>query len=126
MDMASVTFFDNKEHLRYEGLPKDDFRGLVYLRFSDVAERAFCGTCYSPIAMRYKKYPDLAHLTLSSVNEDSITIAQHKTACQIKAHIFVSQKAWWYDLHADGVRTQDRFTCGFEAGLKDAEHDSTS
>jgi hypothetical protein len=47
-----VTFYDNKETLRYEGLPVDSIGGIAFVRFSKVGERAFCVDCHTPLAMR--------------------------------------------------------------------------
>lgn len=111
----SVTFFDNEEHLRYEGLPKDNMGGIVFVRLSAAGERAYCGSCYSPLAMRYKNEPGVTGLTLGSVDEGSIVDSRVRSALSLKAHIFTSQKAWWFELK-DGIPVHERFSgCGKES-----------
>lgn len=105
----SVTFYDNMEHLRYEGLPKDDIGGITFLRLSKVGERAFCVTCHASLAMRYKHQPEDIGLTLGTVDEGSVPDAEVKEGMKVQKHIFVSQKAWWYDVKKDGIPTHERF-----------------
>jgi len=114
----SVTFYDNAEHLRYEGLPKDNIGGITFLRFSKVSERAFCASCHSPLAMRYKLEYDTIGLTLGSVDEESMGNEKVKEAFKLQQHIFVSQKAWWYDVEKDDLPCEDRFTGHFEEDMK--------
>src|ERR1700761_3193199 len=87
-----VIFYDNKERLRYEGLPKDSIGGITFVRFSDIAERAFCIDCYSPLAMRYKQEYEEIGLLLATVDEKTIQDGKVKEALTPKAHIFLSQK----------------------------------
>lgn len=110
-DVASktVTFFDNKEHLRYEGLPKDNIGGIVFVRLSTQGERAYCASCYSALAMRYKHEPEITGLTLGTVDESSIVEASVRSALCLKAHIFTSQKAWWFEVK-DGLPACERFS----------------
>ena len=114
----SVTFYDKKEHLRYEGLPKDGIGGITFLRFSKDAERAFCVDCYSPLAMRYKHDYDLIGLTLGTIDEETIHDEKVKEALKPEAHIFTSQNPWWYDISEDGLRSHARFGPGFEEKIK--------
>ena len=119
VENQGVTFYDNKEHLRYEGLPKDDIGGITFLRFSQLGERAFCAQCHSPLAMRYKHSPDLVGPTLGTVDEDSINKNGHiKDALRPQGHIFTSQKAWWVDVERDGLPMHARFTGDFEQDMK--------
>ena len=112
-----MTFYDNIESLRYEGLPKDSIGGITFLRFSKVGERAFCKDCYSQLAMRYKHQPEVVGLTLGTVDEESIRNAEVKEALKPVAHIFVSQAPWWDREFKDGLRTQERFSESFQKGL---------
>ncbi|CAK3809886.1 hypothetical protein CB0940_02810 [Lecanosticta acicola] len=116
----SVTLFDQKEQLRYAGFPKDDIGGIMYLRFSQIGERSFCVSCYSPLAMRYKHRPDVVDLTLSSIDEDSIVGEDGKRSLRVSFHIFTSQKVSWIDIEKDGVpegRRHERFSKTFEEKL---------
>ncbi|KAI5367927.1 Putative Mss4-like superfamily protein [Septoria linicola] len=111
-----VTFFDNQEKLRYEGLPRDTIGGIVFLRFSKVGERAFCSSCYTPLAMRYKHEAEIVALALGAIDEESLT-AEVKDAFRLAAHIFAGQKAWWVDIEQDGLPKHDRFSGDFEANM---------
>ena len=117
-----VTFYDKKDKLRYEGLPKDSIGGFTFINFSKVGERAFCIECYSPLAMRYRHQPDLLGLTLGTVDEETIKDERVKEALAPAAHIFICQKVWWYDASKDGIPTHDRFGGtayeNFETGMK--------
>jgi hypothetical protein len=112
-----VIFYDNKEQLRYEGLPKDDIGGITFLRFSKAGERAFCKDCYAPLAMRYKHQPHVIGLTLGSVDETTISDAKVKEALQPEGQIFMSQNAWWFKADG-GLRQHDRFGGNFEEDMK--------
>lgn len=90
-----VTFYDQKESLRYEGLPKDSIGGITFLRFSKVGERAFCKDCYSPLAMRYRHDPEVIGITLGTVDEGTIRDEEVRKALKPVSHIFVSQAPWW-------------------------------
>ena len=118
VESKSVTFYDNKEHLRYEGLPKDDIGGITFLRLSAVAERAFCAACHTPLAMRYRHHPELIGVTLGTVDNESVSEQKVKDALRPTGHIFVSQKAWWVDVEKDGIPVYDRFTGDFEQDMK--------
>jgi hypothetical protein len=109
----SITFFDNEERLQHQGLPEDSIGCIVFLRLSPAGERAYCAFCHSPLAMRYKHDPEVIGLTLGSVDESSIVSENVKNALRVKAHIFASQKAWWFDLK-DGLPAHERFSGGFE------------
>ena len=123
LDVVSkeVTFYDNKEHLRYEGLPKDSIGGITFLRLSKVGERAFCVDCYSPLAMRYYHEYETIGLTLATVDEETIKDEKVKEALKPVAHIFTSQNPWWYDSKMDGLPNHERFTGGFEQRMKALE-----
>lgn len=104
----SILLFDNEQHLRYEGLPKDNIGGIVFVCLSATGERAYCASCYSPLAMRFKHEPEVTSLTLGSVDEKSIVDSACKSALNLKAHIFISQKAWWCEVE-DDLPVHERF-----------------
>jgi hypothetical protein len=116
----SVTFFDNKEQLRYEGLPKDNVGGIDFLRVSKLADRALCLDCHTPLAFRYKHHHDTdgIGITMGSIDEDSILNDEVKQAMKLQKHIFVSQNPWWYEIK-DGLPTHDRFSGRFEQDMND-------
>ena len=118
VDAKGILFYDNKEHLHYEGLPKDSIGGITFLRFAKSSDRAFCVDCYSPLAMRYKHEPDVTGLTLGSVDERTIKDGKVKDVLRPAANIFTSQKAWWYDTAKDDIPYHDRFRGSFEQDIK--------
>ncbi|KAK3681878.1 hypothetical protein LTR37_020808 [Vermiconidia calcicola] len=121
LDVVSkdVTFSDSKEHLHYEGLPKDDFGGISFLRFSKMADRAVCANCHSPLAMRYHHEEGIG-LTLGTVDESTIRDDEVRKALKPMSHIFTSQKTWWFDPN-DGLPMHERFTGDFEQAIKVSE-----
>lgn len=120
---SSLKFFDHKEALQYEGLPKDNMGGIIFIRFSKVGERAYCATCNTPLAMRYKIEMDVTALALGAVDEDSLTPAARE-ALRLTTHIFTSQKAWWLDIKDDGLIKHDRFKGDFETKMLQYESES--
>ena len=116
----SITFYDNTEQLRYEGLPKDNMGGISFLRLSKVADRALCADCHTPLAFRYKHENeiDAIGITMGSIDVDSILSDEVKQALQLKSHIFVSQNPWWYSIN-DGLRTHERFSGDYEEKMED-------
>lgn len=115
---TAVTFFDHKESLRYEGLPKDTIGGITFLRLSNIADRAFCVDCHTPLAMRYRKDEATTHLTLGSVDETTIKDHEVRRALEPKMHIFTSQAVWWNDFAKDGLRAHERFGGDFEQKMQ--------
>ena len=113
-----ITFYDNKEHLRYEGLPKDNIGGIVFLRLSKVGERAYCIDCHTPLAMRYMHLPEIVHLTLGTVDEGTVPNDEMKVAMKPTGHIFWDQRVRWSAPPDDGVPRQGRFGGAFEEGIK--------
>ncbi|KAK4505441.1 hypothetical protein PRZ48_003404 [Zasmidium cellare] len=109
---ANLTFFDNQEHSRVEGLPKDDANGIVFRRLSPIGERAFCGSCSTSLAMRYKHQPQNVGVTLGTIDEDSVANPKVKDLLQIDQHIFMGQSVSWLHIDNDGVPKYARFTSG--------------
>lgn len=121
LDVAAdtVTLYDQTERLRYEGLPRDALGGLAFRRFSHVGERAYCGECWAPLAMRYRNHRETVALTLGSVDEGSAGPGELAAIqLQVQKHIFTSQTASWYKIPEDGKPRIARFTEGFEEGIE--------
>lgn len=108
----SLTYVDSQRQQRYEGLPKDDTGGIVFHRLSPVGERAFCGSCSTSLAMRYKHQPQNIGVTLGTIDEDSVASPAVKDLLQLDQHIFMSQKVSWLNIDNDGVPKYARFTSG--------------
>ena len=114
---TSLTFYDNTENLRHEGLPKDNIGGITFIRLSEVAERAFCVSCHASLAFRYKPHPNYMGVPMGSIDESSLKGEEVKEALKLKKHIFVSQKVSWVDVTKDGLPTFERFSGTFEQDL---------
>jgi hypothetical protein len=109
-----VTFYDRKDHLRYEGLPRDSIGGITFLRLMAGAERAFCIDCHSELAMRYMHDPETVGVTIGTIDEHTIRDEDVKAALKPKSHIFASQNPWWFDITMDGLPLRDRFGGDYE------------
>ena len=109
-----VTFYDKKERLCYEGLPKDSIGGITFLRLMKGAERAFCVDCYSELAMRYMHDYETIGITLGTVDEETIRDEKVNEALKPRSHIFGSQNPWWYNIGQDGLPIRDRFGGDYE------------
>lgn len=96
VDSKKITFFDNKEQLRYEGLPKDNIGGIWFLRLSKIGERAQCASCHTPLAMRYGHQPETTGITLGTVDEETIRDDEVREGLRPAKAIFTSQSCWWY------------------------------
>lgn len=114
----SVIFYDDKESLRYEGLPKDNIGGITFLRLSKVGERAFCLDCHTPLAMRYRHEDEVVHLPLGSVDESGVRDDDLKKALMPTNHIFWEQRVWWLGTIDDGLPRRARFGGDFEEEIR--------
>lgn len=114
---SKLILYDNKETLRYEGLPKDDIGGIQFLRLSSFAERAFCVDCHTPLGMRYRHDPETTGIPLGCVDEGTIASEEVRKGLAPARHIFWSQKVWWFEGN-DGLRRFERFPGNFEEDIK--------
>ncbi|KAL9113061.1 MAG: hypothetical protein Q9227_002673 [Pyrenula ochraceoflavens] len=140
---SQVIFSDATSGTRSTGLPhlddddndddNDDHNvaskktmGIVYRRFSasGVGERAFCESCFTPLAMRYRFKPDAVGLCVGTVVDGSWRDDGVREAMRVAVHIFTSQKAWWVEPEKDdGVRCWERFSPEFEERLESWERE---
>ncbi|KAH9819860.1 putative lyase [Teratosphaeria destructans] len=116
VESSALTLYDNQLFFRYEGLPRADIGGIVFVELSSTGERAFCQTCRSSLAMRYKHEPNKNGLTMGTVDESSFRDEHVREAFRPGMHIFVSQKAW-YDIIVDDLPQYERFSGSFEKDL---------
>ena len=87
---------------------------LKTLVLSDLAERDFCSACGTPMTMKYKCQPEKIGIAAGTIDEDSVK----GELAQATAHIFLSQKAGWYAVGADGLKRWDRFSDDFQQKLE--------
>jgi hypothetical protein len=90
--------------LAFTTVPKSAFKyaersALQTLKLSDVAERTFCTSCGTPIAMAYSFEADAISVTMGSVDPGSFACEPPK----IKKHMYLSEKAPWFVMPDDGA-----------------------
>lgn len=107
-----LTFFEDGRivHLK----PGSNNTGAFQvISLSDIAIRAACKLCHTPLGMTYLARPDNAGVTLGTIDESSIP-AEERERFRPTSHIFVSQNLSWYDVKKDGLPCYERFTPGFK------------
>lgn len=82
-------------------------------RYSDYAERAHCSECGSPIYMTYDHLPDYIGIAAGTIDEGTVNGMLPKA----DHHIFLDEKAGWYDLPADETGRYANHTPAFQEGL---------
>jgi len=81
------------------GVLRDEFTvtagedNLAVYAFSDRADSVFCKTCSSTVFVDFKTEPDRLYITLGTVDGD--------IDCPDGFHIFVRNKAPWYEIGDD-------------------------
>jgi hypothetical protein len=71
--------------------------GVKLTYYSDVAVRGWCPNCGTPLFMKYHCQPDGINITLGLV-DDTLLASEIPPA---KEHIFLGDKAVWWNLAAD-------------------------
>jgi len=105
-----MTFFNfPRDSINWIG----DRSSLEKTYYSAAAERAHCRKCGTPIYMRYYKESDRIGIAAGSITENTMKDALPKP----DHHIFVAEKASWFDLPEDGLPRHDYHTDSFQEGL---------
>ncbi|KAI9894448.1 MAG: hypothetical protein M1814_003206 [Vezdaea aestivalis] len=76
---------------------------------SPYASRYACADCYCFVAMKYHCEPDEIYISATSIKEDDLI----GRVPEPKHHIFISQKAPWYEV-SDNLPQYPRYAPGFE------------
>ena len=79
-----------------------------------MAVRGSCGNCSSPLFMKYHCRPDGTSVVMGIVDDSKVIGSIVKP----KEHIFVGEKAKWWELTDDGVARHVGFNQPFQARLK--------
>ncbi|KAL8814860.1 MAG: hypothetical protein Q9223_005952 [Gallowayella weberi] len=80
-----------------------------------MAVRGSCGSCGSPLFMKYHCRPDGTSVVMGIVDDASVT----GKIARPKEHIFLTERAtWWTLAECDGLARHDEFNHGFQARLK--------
>ncbi|TVY60784.1 hypothetical protein LSUE1_G008303 [Lachnellula suecica] len=85
--------------------------------YSDIAERMHCSECGSQISMQYHCEPEVISIAAGSIDEGSVKGKLPK----VDQNIFVGQKAGWFELPEDGVRSTETFGSAFLKKIEDWE-----
>lgn len=83
-------------------------------RKSDIAIRASCRDCGTPMFMTYYAVPDTISIAAGTVDEESMKGRILKP----NVHIFVGEKAEWYSLPDDGLKRYEAFPTGLTDALE--------
>ena len=83
---------------------------LTKTSYSKFAERAHCAKCGTPIYMSYKFRPENISITSGSIDEESIKGELPKAV----KHIFVEEKAPWYELPDDKLPRYQQYPPEFQ------------
>ena len=83
-------------------------------RKSDIAIRASCRDCGTPLFMTYYALPDTISVSAGTIDEESMKGRILKP----DNHIFVGEKADWYTLPDDGLKRYKEFPPGITDALE--------
>jgi hypothetical protein len=83
------------------------------MRYSDYAERAHCPECGSTVYMKYDHQPEYIGIAAGTIDEGSVKGVLPKA----DHHIFLDEKAGWYDLPGDETGKYAKHRPAFQEGL---------
>lgn len=104
-----VRFYDNGEDVDLTNTSQGDAGALHVFSFSDQAIRAACRQCHAPLLMLYHNSPEIVSLTVGTIDESDLS-AEALEKLKPSHHIFVGEKAPWYDTAKDGLPCYDGFS----------------
>lgn len=76
---------------------------------SDLAKRSSCSQCGTPLFMQYHCEPDIVGVAVGTIDEDSLTEQLRGPS----NHIFVAEKASWFNIPNDGLPRYETFSPEF-------------
>lgn len=82
-------------------------------RFSDIAQRGFCPLCGSSLTMAYHCQPERISVAAGTIDETSV----HGNLPKPSMHIFLKEKAGWFQLPEDGLDRWEEFSTPFQEKL---------
>ncbi|RHZ53826.1 GFA family protein [Aspergillus thermomutatus] len=98
----------------------DKNKSPSFRRSSDFATRGFCPKCGSSVSMKYDYESE--H---QSVPAGTIDNAHQAKIPRPSCHLFVQEKAAWFDLPEDGAERWDRFTPAMDESLENLQTKSS-
>lgn len=81
-------------------------KNLRKINITPFANRTFCSECGSHLSMSYTKDLTYIWVTVSSIDQEEI-VAQSGLP---RNHIFLAQRAKWFDVPEDGANRYDMFS----------------
>ncbi|OBT84582.1 hypothetical protein VE02_06326 [Pseudogymnoascus sp. 03VT05] len=103
----SLTWTTHTSHGLSIGNTSDE-SGLSIYEANPWARRGFCGNCGSPVRLHSATRPKEMSIVVGSIDEGSIKGEMMKPT----EHIFLEEKAGWFDLPEDGLGRFERFSEG--------------
>ncbi|KKZ62880.1 hypothetical protein EMCG_02725 [[Emmonsia] crescens] len=77
-------------------------------RSSPIATRGFCESCGSTVCIQYDIDPDVMGVAAGLIDEDCENVGEVLTRLP-KMHIFLKEKAVWYEINRGGVGEVDEW-----------------
>lgn len=84
---------------------------------SDLAVRSVCKKCGSSITMKYFCDENIG-VAAGTIEEGSFAKRRGDGVEKVTEHIFMGEKAGWYEVPEDGVKRWEGFSEGFEKKLR--------
>jgi len=78
-----------------------------------MADRSHCAACGSPISMQYRCQPGFISIAAGSIDEKSLK----KELPKISEHIFLEEKAGWYEVPDDKIPRYSKFPPEFQGKI---------
>jgi hypothetical protein len=82
---------------------------LTSVSHTSFATRAHCSACGTPIYLAQHCEPELLSVVAGAIDEDTIKDGGRESMRPVK-HIFLKEKAAWYDLPDDGLLRYEGFS----------------
>lgn len=88
----------------------------IKIHGSSIAVRGSCGSCGSPLFMKYHCRPDGTSIVMGIVDDENVAGIMVKP----KEHIFLKEKAFWWNIQEDdGLARHEGFNESFQTRLKE-------
>ena len=81
------------------------------IKTSQVAARSFCDNCGCPMSIQYDPQPGIVSIPPGSIDDSSVKGTLPKPSM----HVFLKEKASWFDLPEDGLERWDGFSAEMDA-----------
>lgn len=92
----------------------------TFRRSSALGVRSYCQRCGSSMSMTYDFEPEQLGIVAGTINDDDGGDGRGKIP-KPRAHIFVKEKASWFEIPEDGAERWDAYTPDVEEALRGLE-----